>query len=93
MYLYLNMFIIHVSLNIFTFQFEMNHKKKIELNLLQISRWNSDQPFSHKGIWAYIRFIVRRKLFPEPAQVQPKMEDNCQVSTIFRFKLPPWKYY
>lgn len=87
------MFIINIYLNICIFQFQMNHKKKLEFNLLEISRWNSDQPFSYKAIWASIKFIVRRKLFPEPAQVQPKMEDNCQVSTLFRFKLSPWKYY
>lgn len=87
------MFIIYIYLNIFIFPFQMNHKNKLEFNLLEISRWNSDQPFSYNAIWAYIRFIVRRKLFPEPAQVQPKMEDNWQVFPIFRFKLSPWKYY
>ena len=67
----------------------MNHKNKPEFNLLEIPRWNSDQHFSYKTLWAYIRFRVRRKTFPEPAQVQPKMQDNCQVRTLVRFKLSP----
>lgn len=40
-----------------------------------------------------ITFIVRRKLFPEPAQVQTKTENSCQVFTLFRFKLSLWKCY
>lgn len=53
-------------------------QKKPEFNLLEISRWNSDQPFSYKALWAYIRFIVRRKPFSEPAQVQPETQYNYQ---------------
>lgn len=87
------MFITYIYRNIFIFQFQKNHKKKPEFNLLEISGWNSDQPFSYKALWAYIRLIVRRIPFSEPAQLQPKTQDNYQVSALFRFKLPPWKHY
>lgn len=38
-----------LCLSIFIFQFQMNHKKNPESNLLEISRWNSAQPRSCKA--------------------------------------------
>lgn len=38
-----------LCLSIFIFQFQMNHKKNPESNLLEISRWNTAQPHSCKA--------------------------------------------
>lgn len=79
------MFITYIYRNIFIFQFQRNHKKKPEFNLLEISGWNSDQPFSYKALWAYIRLIVRRIPFSEPAQLQPKTQGKYLLSSDLNF--------